>query len=131
PKIWFSAKRQHQADRAHPRIRQDQGPSSPGGGPIHFCTSFKRRCGRRAYWSKTAPPASMNAMFGSASLLDRAHSLIWEPVLDDLPCGQRALSIAARIGRAVIRDLLSGALSLRAMSLVYPTLLSIAPSPAI
>lgn len=73
----------------------------------------------------------MNAMFGSASLLDRAHSLIWEPVLDDLPFWQRALYIAARIGWAVIRDLLSGALSLRAMSLVYTTLLSIVPALAI
>src|SRR5690606_24788783 len=73
----------------------------------------------------------MNAMFGSASLLDRAHSLIWASVLDDLPFWQRALYLAARIGWAVVRDLLGGALSLRAMSLVYTTLLSIVPALAI
>lgn len=70
-------------------------------------------------------------MFGPASLLERAHALIWEPVIDDLPLWQRALYLAARIGWAVTRDLLSGSLSLRAMSLVYTTLLSIVPALAI
>lgn len=73
----------------------------------------------------------MMAMFGSATLIDRAHSLIWAPVLDGLPFWQRALYLAARIGWAVVRDLLGGALSLRAMSLVYTTLLSIVPALAI
>lgn len=70
-------------------------------------------------------------MFGSSSLPERAHALIWEPVIDDLPFWQRALYLAARIGWAVVRDLLSGTLSLRAMSLVYTTLLSIVPALAI
>ncbi|MFN3627133.1 MAG: YhjD/YihY/BrkB family envelope integrity protein [Parvibaculum sp.] len=70
-------------------------------------------------------------MFGPASLLERAHALIWAPVIDELPLWQRALYLAARIGWAVVRDLLSGTLSLRAMSLVYTTLLSIVPALAI
>ena len=70
-------------------------------------------------------------MFGSGSLLERAHALIWEPVIDELPYWQRALYLSARIGWAVIRDLLGGTLSLRAMSLVYTTLLSIVPALAI
>ncbi|MDX5367243.1 MAG: YihY/virulence factor BrkB family protein, partial [Alphaproteobacteria bacterium] len=52
-------------------------------------------------------------------------------MIDDLPLWQRALYLAARIGWAVVRDLLSGTLSLRAMSLVYTTLLSIVPALAI
>lgn len=70
-------------------------------------------------------------MFGSGSLLERAHALIWEPVIDELPYWQRALYLSARIGWAVTRDLLGGTLSLRAMSLVYTTLLSIVPALAI
>ncbi|MDO9125246.1 MAG: hypothetical protein Q7U42_00115, partial [Parvibaculum sp.] len=73
----------------------------------------------------------MTAMFNSASLLERAHSLVWDRPLLDLPRWHRALLIAARIGWAVVRDLLSGALSLRAMSLVYTTLLAMVPALAI
>lgn len=70
-------------------------------------------------------------MFGSISPLERAHALIWEPVIDEMPFWQRALYLSARIGWAVVRDLLTGTLSLRAMSLVYTTLLSIVPALAI
>lgn len=70
-------------------------------------------------------------MFNSASLLERAHALVWDQPLADLPIWQRGLYVAARIGWAVIRDLLSGALSLRAMSLVYTTLLAMVPALAI
>ncbi len=73
----------------------------------------------------------MAAMFNSASLLERAHSIVWDRPLVDLPRWHRALFIAARIGWAVVRDLLSGALSLRAMSLVYTTLLAMVPALAI
>ena len=73
----------------------------------------------------------MTAMFGSATLLDRAHAFVWEPPLAELPFWQRSLLLAARIGWSVIRDLLGGALSLRAMSLVYTTLLSMVPALAI
>jgi membrane protein len=70
-------------------------------------------------------------MFGSSSLTERAHALIWAPAIDELPLWQRALYLAARIGWAVFRDLISGTISLRAMSLVYTTLLSIVPALAI
>jgi len=70
-------------------------------------------------------------MFGPYTLLERAHAFIWERPLNELPWWQRSLFLAARIGWAVIRDLLGGALSLRAMSLVYTTLLSIVPALAI
>ncbi|MBX3446612.1 MAG: YihY/virulence factor BrkB family protein [Parvibaculaceae bacterium] len=73
----------------------------------------------------------MVTMFGSDSLLERAHALIWGPAIDELPFWQRSLYLAARIGWAVVRDLLSGTLSLRAMSLVYTTLLSLVPALAI
>jgi len=70
-------------------------------------------------------------MFGPYTLLERAHTFVWDRPLSELPWWQRSLFLAARIGWAVIRDLLGGALSLRAMSLVYTTLLSIVPALAI
>ncbi|MEQ8267667.1 MAG: YihY/virulence factor BrkB family protein [Parvibaculum sp.] len=70
-------------------------------------------------------------MLGPSSLLERAHTLVWDRPLVDLPFWHRTILLAARIGWAVIRDLLGGALSLRAMSLVYTTLLSMVPALAI
>lgn len=70
-------------------------------------------------------------MFGSASLIERLHALIWDPVVDDQPFWMRTILIAARIGWAVGRELVGGSLSLRAMSLVYTTLLALVPALAI
>ncbi|MFN4230657.1 YhjD/YihY/BrkB family envelope integrity protein [Parvibaculum sp.] len=70
-------------------------------------------------------------MFGPYTLLERAHAFVWDRPLNELPFWQRSLFLSARIGWAVVRDLLGGALSLRAMSLVYTTLLSIVPALAI
>ena len=70
-------------------------------------------------------------MFGPYTLLESAHAFVWDRPLSELPFWQRSLFLAARIGWAVVRDLLGGALSLRAMSLVYTTLLSIVPALAI
>lgn len=70
-------------------------------------------------------------MFGPYTLLERAHAFVWDRPLNELPFWQRSIFLAARIGWAVVRDLLGGALSLRAMSLVYTTLLSIVPALAI
>jgi len=70
-------------------------------------------------------------MFGPYTFLERAHAFVWDRPLTELPFWQRSLFLAARIGWAVVRDLLGGALSLRAMSLVYTTLLSIVPALAI
>ena len=70
-------------------------------------------------------------MFGSASLIERLHALIWDRTLDDQPFWTRTIFIAARIGWATARDIAGGALSLRAMSLVYTTLLALVPALAI
>ncbi|MAU62302.1 MAG: ribonuclease BN [Parvibaculum sp.] len=70
-------------------------------------------------------------MFGPYTLLERAHAFVWDRPLNELPFWQRSLFLSARIGWSVVRDLLGGALSLRAMSLVYTTLLSIVPALAI
>ncbi|WP_339833669.1 YihY/virulence factor BrkB family protein [uncultured Parvibaculum sp.] len=70
-------------------------------------------------------------MFGPASLFERLHALVWDQSLDDQPFWQRTILLAARIGWAVVRELLAGALSLRAMSLVYTTLLALVPALAI
>ena len=40
----------------------------------------------------------MSPMFGSDSLLERAHALIWAPVIDEMPVWRRALYLSARIG---------------------------------
>jgi membrane protein len=70
-------------------------------------------------------------MFGPYTFLERAHTFVWDRPLNELPFWQRSIFLAARIGWAVVRELLGGALSLRAMSLVYTTLLSIVPALAI
>ncbi|MEQ8281639.1 MAG: YihY/virulence factor BrkB family protein [Parvibaculum sp.] len=70
-------------------------------------------------------------MFGSASLIERLHALIWDRSLDDQPFWTRTIFIAARIGWATGREIAGGALSLRAMSLVYTTLLALVPALAI
>ncbi|TNF86503.1 MAG: YihY/virulence factor BrkB family protein [Gammaproteobacteria bacterium] len=57
--------------------------------------------------------------------LERRH--LWERDLRDAPGWQRALVGAARIVVLLIRDIMSGELTLRAMSLVYTTLLSLVP----
>lgn len=57
--------------------------------------------------------------------LERRH--LWGRDLKNSPGWQRALVSAARIVVLVIRDIMSGELTLRAMSLVYTTLLSLVP----
>lgn len=54
-------------------------------------------------------------------------AIIWRPRLETLPGWQRWLLQLARIIHNVARDLTQGQLTLRAMSLVYTTLLSIVP----
>jgi membrane protein len=60
-----------------------------------------------------------------------ADAAIWDVDTSQLPRGRRGVMLAARVTYAVIRDLLEGQLSLRAMSLVYTTLLSLVPLLAI
>jgi membrane protein len=64
-------------------------------------------------------------------IYDRARTLVWETPPQGLPIWHAALIQAAQIVWVVVRDLIDGRLSLRAMSLVYTTLLSLVPTIAI
>ena len=57
----------------------------------------------------------------------RYMHLVWERDVSSLPVWERWLVWAVRIAHVLVRDLASGDLNLRAMSLVYTTLLSIVP----
>lgn len=61
----------------------------------------------------------------------RLRGLVWDSPLDGGPFWRVAIIEAARIVWVVARDLIEGRLNLRAMSLVYTTLLSIVPALAI
>jgi membrane protein len=61
----------------------------------------------------------------------RADAAIWDADTRAMSRPRRAVMLTARIIYAVVRDLLEGQLSLRAMSLVYTTLLSLVPLLAI
>ncbi len=67
----------------------------------------------------------------SAFLYKRLRAFVWDTPLDALPVWQAMFIEACRIAWVVIRDLLDGRLNLRAMSLVYTTLLSLVPTVAI
>ena len=56
---------------------------------------------------------------------------VWVKDIRKLPKGKQSLIQALRIGYLVVRDLVDGQLTLRAMSLVYTTLLSLVPFIAI
>tara|TARA_R110000824_G_scaffold366730_2_gene555653 strand:+ start:193332 stop:194681 length:1350 start_codon:yes stop_codon:yes gene_type:complete len=64
-------------------------------------------------------------------IFTRIRQLVWETPDKDLPIWQSALVQAAQIAWVVGRDLIEGRLNLRAMSLVYTTLLSLVPTIAI
>lgn len=57
--------------------------------------------------------------------------IVWGTELDAVPPWKTRLIGAARILRLVLRDLMEGQLTLRSMSLVYTTLLSLAPLIAV
>lgn len=61
----------------------------------------------------------------------KAADWVWNPLADDAGWWHRQLVTAARIAVCVGNDLRSGALSLRAMSLVFTTLLSLVPLIAV
>ena len=62
-----------------------------------------------------------------AKLLATLHDGVWRAHLDDLPPWRARLLSAVRLILALFRDLIYGQLTLRAMSLVYTTLLSLVP----
>lgn len=61
----------------------------------------------------------------------RLLSWIWDDDLSLLPGARRALVFVLRVMHMLLRELLGGQLNLRAMSLVYTTLLSIVPLLAV
>lgn len=65
------------------------------------------------------------------TLHQRLHTLLWDTRMDTLPRWQAMPLSALRILAAVGRDLASGLPTLRAMSLVYTTLLSLVPLIAV
>lgn len=60
-------------------------------------------------------------------LVRSVERTIWDTPLNSLPRWQAALLRLTRLAQVLTRDLMSGQLALRAMSLVYTTLLSIVP----
>lgn len=70
-------------------------------------------------------------MLRIASIKSLLTSMIWDADLTTLPKWKLALSSSLRMGYVIIRDLADGQLTLRAMSLVYTTLLSLVPLLAV
>lgn len=67
----------------------------------------------------------------SDTLAMRIDALLWHPQLDQLQPPTRFLLTLLRFLHAVVRDIAAGMLTLRAMGLVYVTILSIVPIIAI
>lgn len=73
----------------------------------------------------------MNVFDVAADLKNRATARIWEPEVEQLPLWKSSFLKVVRLLLAVGRDIHDGQISLRAMSLVYTTLLSLVPLLAI
>lgn len=61
------------------------------------------------------------------NLIERVRNLLWDPQITDRPWYTRRALVVGRYLFGLSRDLLSGQLTLHAMSLVYSTLLAIVP----
>ena len=64
-------------------------------------------------------------------LREQLTHLVWRDRLESIPTPRRWLIQAARTLYVVVRDIAEGQLTLRAMSLVYTTLLSLVPLLAV
>ena len=64
-------------------------------------------------------------------ILDKISNYLYKSSLNELPFLERKFIITLRIFAAVIKDLRNGQLSLRAMSLVYTTVISLVPLLAV
>jgi membrane protein len=70
-------------------------------------------------------------MISHLAFAERLRRAVWEPDLRALPAWRALPLQLLRILHAVVRDLAAGQLTLRAMSLVYTTLLSLVPLIAV
>lgn len=70
-------------------------------------------------------------MIDLQSCKQRLNDLIWESDISVFPRWKMALWFLLRIGHSIIRDLAQGMITLRAMSLVYTSLLSLVPLLAV
>lgn len=67
----------------------------------------------------------------SDAITDRLECWLWDERIETLPTGMRYGIVVLRFIYAVLRDVIAGNLTLRAMGLVYVTILSIVPIIAI
>ena len=70
-------------------------------------------------------------MNGSGNLIRTLNNFVWDGDLDRMPKWRAALTAPLRLGLMLAREMSQGQLNLRAMSLVYTTLLSLVPLLAI
>ncbi len=59
------------------------------------------------------------------------HQNVWQIGLEDIPVWRQKLVVALRIFNLLIRDLIDGMITLRAMGLVYTTILALVPLLAV
>lgn len=69
--------------------------------------------------------------FTVKALQDQLTSYVWDNPIDTMPKTKQLAITTLRIGHLLIRDLAEGQLTLRAMGLVYTTLLAIVPLIAV
>ena len=69
--------------------------------------------------------------FNLKNLQQQLTSYIWDTPIDDMPKAKQLAFTALRIGHCLFRDLADGQLNMRAMGLVYTTLLAIVPLIAV
>lgn len=69
--------------------------------------------------------------FTVKALQDQLTSYIWDNPIDTMPKAKQLAFTALRIGHLLMRDLAEGQLNMRAMGLVYTTLLAIVPLIAV
>jgi membrane protein len=73
----------------------------------------------------------MNRAFDLRAIQDYYFQRVWQDALDAMPGYRQKFIVALRIAHLVIRDLMDGMITLRAMGLVYTTMLALVPLLAV
>jgi len=73
----------------------------------------------------------MNKAFDIRAIRDFYYQQVWRASLDDMPGYRQNIVTALRITHLVVRDLMDGMITLRAMGLVYTTILALVPLLAV